>query len=154
MGEGGQIWWFLSAAAFIFDFSAKGVGAPASTIQIINFSTSGTILYSNENNVAMVVYCHVYMQTILHILKSSRGRLVQWEIVRLPIQRSGSNSRRNRWLFFLAVAFKYAGPRTFRITFQQKINQRHLLDTRKAVFKSLSVWKGTYLQISPMTSRT
>ena len=91
----------------------------ASTIQIINFSTSGTILYSNENNVAMVVYCHVYMQTILHILKSSRGRLVQWEIVRLPIQRSGFNSRRNRWLFFLAVEFKYAGPRTFRITFQQ-----------------------------------
>ena len=76
-------------------------------------------------------------------IQFSRGRLVQWESVRLPIQRSGFASR----CFLLAAYAFYARPRFIG-------NKQHAIYwRRKAVFNSLSVWKGTQPeQIGPMTS--
>ena len=59
--------------------------------------------------------------------KLCRGRLVQRETVCLRIQRSEFDSRRNRWMFFLAVAIECGTPNISNY-FSAKIVQRHLLD--------------------------
>ena len=80
----------------------------ASTIQIINFSTSGTILYSNENNVAMVVYCHVYMQTNMASRPAVVAELVRASVYQLKGQgfESGSCRFANYYLLIFRVAGK------------------------------------------------
>ena len=72
----------------------------------------------------------------------SRGRLVQWENVRLPIQRSKFASRL-RQLIFLSRPWQklYATPINSNFSSAAKIEQCHLLE-RKAVFNSLLYEKG------------
>ena len=71
-----------------------------------------------------------------------RGRLAQRESVRLVIQRSEFDSR-SRWIFLSRRGRKMRDPiYSNHFSSVKKYEQRHLLETRKAVFNSPSEWKG------------
>ena len=82
---------------------------------------------------------------------SGRGRLVQWETVRLQIQRSEFDSRRNRWMFLSRPWQKNARCRFIRILFTL-IGQRHLLDILESGLFSHCMKRNVTLKIGPMTS--